>query len=243
MSQRTWAGEQASGGEARAHRVTGTWDVGGRTGTRGAERSNRSPGRHWADAVPGRSGPRGRPGMKRSRTKLAWLAVWLLALSCAAPAALSAREANESEVSGDETEVLESGPPGPTRPPPRPPSRPGRGGRSRDRNPTEPRERVFNAEPTPQQREAARLRRENAALEQTLRERYWRHKAEAERLYPNKVGLSTRSTTSGRSSWEARRTGRSTGCRRPTTSSSPTPSGTSGTMAGANRTSRKRKRS
>jgi hypothetical protein len=123
--------------------------------------------------------------MRGSRTRLAWLAVGLLALSCAAPEALSGREA---ELPGEGTEVLESGPPGPTRPPPRPPSRPGRGGRSRSRNPSEPRERVFNAEPTPQQREAARLRRENAALEQTLRERYWRLKAEAERLYPGKVG-------------------------------------------------------
>lgn len=126
--------------------------------------------------------------MKSTRTCLAWLAAWLLALSCAAPAALSEREAREAEFAGEETEVLESGPPGPTRPPPRPPSRPGRGGRSRNRNPTEPRERVFNAEPTPQQREAARLRRENAAIEQTLRERYWRLNAEAEKLYPNKVG-------------------------------------------------------
>lgn len=126
--------------------------------------------------------------MNRSRTWLAWLAVWLLALSCAAPEALSARGAHEPEASDEGTEVLESGPPGPTRPPPRPPSRPGRGGRSRNRNPTEPRERVFNAEPTPEQREATRLRRENAAVEQTLRERYWRLKAEAERLYPSKVG-------------------------------------------------------
>lgn len=121
--------------------------------------------------------------MKRSRTWLGWLAVWLLALACAAPEALTAREGREAEVPGDGPEVLESGPPGPTRPPPRP----GRGGRSRNRNPSEPRERVFNAEPAPQQREAARRRRENAALEQTLRERYWRLKAEAERLYPNKM--------------------------------------------------------
>lgn len=126
--------------------------------------------------------------MKRSRTWRAWLAVWLLTLSCAAPEALSAREVREAEGPGEETDVLESGPPGPARPPSRPPSRPGRGGRSRNRNPTEPRERVFNAEPTPEQREAARLRRENAALEQTLRERYWKLKAEAERLYPSKVG-------------------------------------------------------
>jgi hypothetical protein len=126
--------------------------------------------------------------MKGSRTWQAWLAVWLLTLACAGPEALRAREAHETEVSGEETEVLESGPPGPTRPPPRPPSRPGRGGRSRNRDPGESRERVFNAEPAPEQREAARLRRENAALEQTLRERYWRLKAEAERLYPGKVG-------------------------------------------------------
>ena len=125
--------------------------------------------------------------MKRSRTWLAWLAVWLLTLSCAAPEALSSRQAREAEVLEDEAEELESRPPGPTRPPPRAP-RPGRGGRSRNRNPSEPRERVFNAEPTPEQREAARRRSENAANEQTLRERYWRMKAEAERLYPNKVG-------------------------------------------------------
>jgi hypothetical protein len=47
---------------------------------------------------------------------------------------------------------------------------------------------VFNAEPTPAQREAARRRTESAALETTLRNRYWRLKAEAERLYPDKVG-------------------------------------------------------
>ncbi|WNG52085.1 hypothetical protein F0U60_54250 [Archangium minus] len=47
---------------------------------------------------------------------------------------------------------------------------------------------MFNTEPTPEQREAARRRTENAALEQTLRAQYWRLKAEAERLYPDKVG-------------------------------------------------------
>jgi hypothetical protein len=47
---------------------------------------------------------------------------------------------------------------------------------------------VFNAEPTPEQREAARRKRQNAADEQLLRERYWKWKAEAERLYPGKVG-------------------------------------------------------
>jgi hypothetical protein len=86
-------------------------------------------------------------------------------------------------------EALESRPPGPTRPPPSGPSRPGRGGRKRNRNPFEPRERVFNAEPTPAQRMAARLRAENAAIEQTLRERYWGAKTQAEAKYPGKLGL------------------------------------------------------
>jgi hypothetical protein len=49
--------------------------------------------------------------------------------------------------------------------------------------------RVFNAEPTPREREAARLSRQSAADEQLLRERYWKWKLEAERLYPGKVGL------------------------------------------------------
>ncbi|HYO59325.1 hypothetical protein [Archangium sp.] len=127
--------------------------------------------------------------MKRSRTWLAWLAVGLLALSCAAPEALSSAGAWETDVSSDDGEALESCPPGSTRPPPRPPPRPGRGGRKRNREPFEPRERVFNAEPTPEQREAARRRTENAAIEQTLRDRYWRLKVEAERMYPDKVGL------------------------------------------------------
>jgi hypothetical protein len=65
------------------------------------------------------------------------------------------------------------------------PGRGGRGGRARQPRSTEP---VFNAEPTAQQREAARRRTENAALEQTLRERYWRLKAEAEQRYPDKRG-------------------------------------------------------
>lgn len=128
--------------------------------------------------------------MKRSRTWLAWLAVALLALSCAAPQNLSS--VGPWEEAGDEcdsVEALESRPPGPTRPPPRGPSRPGRGGRSRNRNPFEPREPVFNAEPTPAQRLEARWRAENAAIEQTLRERYVRAKAEAEAKYPGKVGL------------------------------------------------------
>jgi hypothetical protein len=48
---------------------------------------------------------------------------------------------------------------------------------------------MFNAEPTPEQREAARRKRQNAADEQLLQERYWKWKTEAERLYPGKVGL------------------------------------------------------
>jgi len=124
--------------------------------------------------------------MRHSRTWLALLALWLLTLACAAPEALSSAGAGAAEASWAESDELERRPPGPSRgPPPREPSRPGRGGRRRDRNPREP---VFNAEPTPQQREAARRRTENAALETTLRDRYWRLKAEAERLYPEKVG-------------------------------------------------------
>lgn len=48
---------------------------------------------------------------------------------------------------------------------------------------------MFNAEPTPQEREAARQRRQSAADVQLLRERYWKWKAAAERIYPEKVGL------------------------------------------------------
>ncbi len=180
--------------------------------------------------------------MKGSRTWLAWLAVGWLALACAGPRALSTGEAHETEVAGEGAEVLESGPPGPTRPPPRPPSRPGRGGRGRNRNPTEPRERVFNAEPTPEQREAGRLRRENAAVEQTLRERYWRLKAEAERLYPKKVGQYEEHHV-----WPSYLGGPADGPRyrvpAPTISSSPTPSGRGGPMARAYRRKRLRRRS
>lgn len=129
--------------------------------------------------------------MMRSRMWWAWLAVGLLALSCAAPGALSSPEAWEEAGDGCDVETLESRPPLPTRPPPRGPSRPGRGGRNRNRNrnPFEPREPVFNAEPTPAQRLEARWRAENAAIEQLLRERYSQAKAEAEAKYPGKVGL------------------------------------------------------
>lgn len=120
--------------------------------------------------------------MKHSRAWLVLLAVWLLTLACAAPEALSSAGVREAD-------ALEHRPPGPSRgPPSRGPSRPERGGRRRNRNPLEPREPVFNAEPTPAQREAARRRTENAVLETALRDRYWRLKAEAERLYPDKVG-------------------------------------------------------
>ncbi|WP_309887889.1 hypothetical protein [Archangium sp.] len=124
--------------------------------------------------------------MKHSRTGVALLAVWLLTLACAAPETLSSGAGREAREAWTESDVLERRPPGPSRgPPPREPSRPGRGGKRRNRN---PRESVFNAEPTPEQREAARRRSENAALETTLRAQYWRLKAEAERLYPDKVG-------------------------------------------------------
>lgn len=121
-----------------------------------------------------------------------WLAPWmvlLLTLACSAPPRISSALEREIEASFEETQALEM-----TRPPPRPPAQapprePGRGGRNR--NQREPRSRgsVFNAEPTREQRETARRRRENAAAEQVLRERYWKWKAEAERRYPDMVGL------------------------------------------------------
>lgn len=84
-------------------------------------------------------------------------------------------------------DVLEHRPPLPPRaPPPRAPAvRPGRGGRGRGPRNTEP---VFNAEPTPEQRESARRQTQAAALLRAQQERYWRLKAEAEKSYPEKVG-------------------------------------------------------
>jgi hypothetical protein len=60
-----------------------------------------------------------------------------------------------------------------------------RGGRGRQPRTSEP---VFNAEPTPEQREAARRRAESEALEHSLRNRYLSLKAEAEQRYPDKRG-------------------------------------------------------
>ncbi len=127
--------------------------------------------------------------MKSSRKWLALWTVWLLTLSCAAPQALSSAEEWETAPGNASTDTLEA-----TRPPPRPPptgapQRPGRGGRKRGTAEPRSRGQVFNAEPTPEQREAARRNRQNAADEHLLRERYWKRKAEAERLYPGKLGL------------------------------------------------------
>ncbi len=118
-----------------------------------------------------------------------WLVFWAvgLTLSCSAPEALTSAGARDASLTDSTWEV--SRPPGPPRGPGvRTPTRPGRGNRRRDRNPSEPREPVFNAEPTPEQREAARRRRENTALEHTLRELYWKRKTEAEQRYPDKKG-------------------------------------------------------
>jgi hypothetical protein len=106
------------------------------------------------------------------------LAAWL-AVACSAPQVVHPSDSGTD--TAEEVDVLELG-----MPPPRPPGpgRPPRGGRGRSRS----REPVFNAEPTPEQREAARRRAESAALEQTLRDRYWRLKAEAEQRYPDKQG-------------------------------------------------------
>ena len=125
--------------------------------------------------------------MKALRGWLVPCAVVLLMLACSAPQRLSSALERELETTFEETEALEM-----TRPPPRPPTRePGRGGRNRNQGQQEARRRgsVFNAEPTREQRETARRRRENAAAEQVLRERYWKLKAEAEQRYPDKVGL------------------------------------------------------
>jgi len=125
--------------------------------------------------------------MKSSRKWLALWAVWLLTLSCAGPRALSSAE--KPEPASTDTDTLEVTRPPPRPPPTRGPQQPGRGGRNRGTAEPRGRGRVFNAEPTPEQREAARRSRQNAAAEHLLRERYWKWKAEAERLYPGKVGL------------------------------------------------------
>jgi len=114
-----------------------------------------------------------------------WVMAWL-AVACSAPQVVST--ADSVDGLPETADTLEM-----TRPPPRMPGPPvraapgrgGRGGRGRQPRSTEP---VFNAELTPAQREAARRRAENAALEQTLRDRYWRLKAEAAQRYPDKRG-------------------------------------------------------
>ena len=114
-----------------------------------------------------------------------WVVAWL-AVACSAPQVVPSSDSGAGAPEVADTWEM-------TRPPPRMPGPPvraapgrgGRGGRARQPRSTEP---VFNAEPTPAQREAARRRTENAALEQTLRDRYWRLKSEAEQRYPDKVG-------------------------------------------------------
>jgi len=127
--------------------------------------------------------------MKSSRKWLALWAVWLLTLSCAAPQSLSSAVERETAPGNESTDTLEATRPPPRPPPTRAPQRPGRGGRKRGTAESRGRGQVFNAEPTPEQREAARRNRQNAADEHLLRERYWKWKAEAERLYPGKLGL------------------------------------------------------
>ena len=125
--------------------------------------------------------------MKSLRIWLVLWSVWLLMCACGAPRALSPLEVMEPDEASEGADTVDM-----TCPPPRPPpaQQPGRGGRNRNRGAVDARGRgrVFNAEPTPQERETARQRRQSAADEQMLRERYWKWKAEAERLYPGKVG-------------------------------------------------------
>jgi hypothetical protein len=125
--------------------------------------------------------------MKSSSRWLVLWAVWLLVCACGAPRALSPAGVGDS--ASESADTLEASRPPPRPPPTRTAQQPGRGGRNRGRAAPQGRGQVFNAEPTREQREAARRRRRSAADEQLLRERYWKWKAEAERLYPGKVGL------------------------------------------------------
>jgi hypothetical protein len=115
-----------------------------------------------------------------------WLLAAWLTVACGAPQVVSTPGSGAGALEAADTLEM-------TRPPPRMPGPPvraapgrgGRGGRGRQPRSTEP---VFNAEPTQQQREAARRRAENAALEHSLRNRYLSLKAEAEQRYPDKRG-------------------------------------------------------
>ncbi len=119
--------------------------------------------------------------------RMVWSAVVLVLASCG-PARLTPSLSGDSgNPHSNQPEVLaQTRPPPATRgPPPRTPGRGmGRGGRGREQRAGQ----VFNAEPTPAQRQAARRQAENAALVRTLQDRYRTLLREAERLYPEKVG-------------------------------------------------------
>ncbi len=123
--------------------------------------------------------------MRKGLTRWAVLAAWLT-VACSAPQVVASSDSGAGTPEAADTLEMSRPPPRMPGPPVRAaPGRGGRGGRSRQPRTSEP---VFNAEPTPQQREVARRRAENAALGQTLRDRYWRLKAEAEQRYPDKRG-------------------------------------------------------
>lgn len=115
-----------------------------------------------------------------------WLLIWFV-WSCTGPATLGPRGAGSAWGSEAEGEVLaHARPPVPPRLPP--PRSPGRGGRGRGERATRSAEPVFNAEPTPEQREVARRRAADAEAVRIQQKRYWELKALAERQYPDKVG-------------------------------------------------------
>jgi hypothetical protein len=76
----------------------------------------------------------------------------------------------------------------PVRLPPRGAASPGRGPRRRGQQRERNAEPIFNAEPTPEQREAVRRQAEIAAVYRQQQAKYRRHVEEANRLYPDKVG-------------------------------------------------------
>ncbi len=123
--------------------------------------------------------------MRKGLTRWAVLAAWLT-VACSAPQVVSRSESGAVASEAEDTLEMSRPPPRMPGPPVRAaPGRGGRGGRGRQPRTSQP---VFNAEPTPEQREAARRQAENAALEHTLRNRYLSLKAEAEQRYPDKRG-------------------------------------------------------
>lgn len=115
-----------------------------------------------------------------------WCAVWLVLAGCSPAVLAPSGPGGPWNAPPEEPEVLaQTRPPPPSRGPSvRAPGRSsGRGGRGREQR-TEP---VFNAEPSPAQREVTRRQAETAALARTLQARYRALLSEAQKLYPEKA--------------------------------------------------------